>query len=208
MPFRAAVPKSPVFQNDPFKTPEARPRLPNYRFADTSQGDSPLKRKRDEETRETKAMLPGGDTVEVKRQKYTPQPKSTKSAATHAINERYRSELLRAYGTRLVQRHMQSFKHHSPTEAENLKKAGSIIVEKLIEKSVKSLDELHDDYEKSVKWFCGPTHAKHVISELQMFREASAFWWADCLEKKYQTQRLEIVKAVFENIKAGSSQGN
>ncbi|EXJ66146.1 uncharacterized protein A1O5_10761 [Cladophialophora psammophila CBS 110553] len=134
---------------------------------------------------------------EAERKQSKRQPK------VQRLPERYSSAIIRKYGERLVQRHMQSFRRHERWEADQIILAGSKIVDGLLEKRFKSLEELHDEYDQQIRLRCTSSVQEPLINELQKFRRAAPIWWRKCVKKRTQGERFEDATAVFEDVKEG-----
>ncbi|KIW27561.1 uncharacterized protein PV07_07290 [Cladophialophora immunda] len=119
------------------------------------------------------------------------------------LPEHQASAIIRKYGERLVQRHMQSFRRHGRREANEIIKAGSEIVDGLVKKKFKSPEELHEEYDRQIRLCCTRDLQKLLIFELQKFRRAAPTWWMECVKMKTQNQRFENVAKLFQDVGAG-----
>ncbi|OCT50455.1 hypothetical protein CLCR_07252 [Cladophialophora carrionii] len=147
------------------------------------------------------------DTIEVKHSKMcmatdhkSENATNKKRTKTAPLTERQQSEIIRKYGARLVQYHMHKCDCQLP--ARLITEAGSKIVDGLVAKKFKSLQELHDEYESILTSSCPGNLGEVVRTELQKFRRAAPVWWAECLAKP-EAQRLAFVSTVFSDVNQG-----
>ncbi|KIW89794.1 uncharacterized protein Z519_09951 [Cladophialophora bantiana CBS 173.52] len=148
---------------------------------------------------------PGAKEVKTRTKDREAERKQNKRQAKgQRLPERYNYAIIRKYGERLVQRHMQSFRRHERWEADQIILAGSKIVDGLLEKRFKSLEELRDEYDRQIRLRCTSSVQEFFfINELQKFRRAAPIWWRKCVKKRTQGERFEDATAVFEDVKGG-----
>ncbi|OAL30281.1 hypothetical protein AYO20_08759 [Fonsecaea nubica] len=141
---------------------------------------------------------------ELTKNKITKGKGNKQSPKVDCLPEHHASALIRRYGERLVQRHMQSFRRHERQEAKEVIKAGSEIVDGLLEKKFETLEELHDEYDRQIRLYCAKQLQEPLIMELQKFCRAAPVWWRKCTKKRTQQERLEDVAMVFKDVGEGT----
>ena len=167
-----------------------------------------IKRSRSPEVRTTvEAGNEQNPTIDCKREKYTKElsdepgeVKAEQQVGTRTLSARQRSEILRKYGERLADVYMKTFAKHDHDTAELLMYAGSKMIDGVIERKYKSLEELHDEYEHHLGTYYSHRVPEYVQLELQKIRRTAPIWWADCLKMRYHHQKMTLAGTVLGEI--------
>ena len=180
----------------------------HHHIAGPALGADPLKRSHSPDVQIAALSDDGTPTIDVKRARVSYNsfldPVSKKQPSkVPKLSDPHRSEIIRRYGRRLIGPRMRSFCCHDSRDEQELRYAGSKIVHYLVAKKYERLEDLHDEYEMSVRENCRSALRERVLSEMQKFRRAGPVWWKECVEKTNQSSRLEIMNTVFEDIKQG-----
>ncbi|KAJ9604014.1 hypothetical protein H2200_011536 [Cladophialophora chaetospira] len=132
-----------------------------------------------------------------------PDPKTKDKTEVPKINKREKTAIIRRYGERLVQHHMQSFRKHTPAEREEVRKVADKIVDGLLEKRFKNVEELHNEYKDQIGKSCRYVLRARLVVELDKFCRAAPVWWGECLARKNRIQREEFIMTIFQDVKEG-----
>ncbi|KIX96692.1 uncharacterized protein Z520_07411 [Fonsecaea multimorphosa CBS 102226] len=135
--------------------------------------------------------------------KQAPGKRNKQSPKVQGLPDHHIQAIIRKYGERLVQRHMRCFRKHERREAAMIIEAGSKVVDGLLERKFRSLEELHAAYERQIRRCCTWDLQQSLRSELHKFRRAGPIWWSRCVTKRTQEERLQDVATVFQDVVEG-----